>query len=208
MGMGPAGRGSWGHAGGRGFHGGGFGFRSGGVVVGSFHSGVRFRTVPPFFPGRFRRHGRRFGGFYPYSSFPYYGGYGYGYDPFLFSSSYSSPDPNEIAAPYLAMNQQLNNQINQLSDEVRSLREEQEARQAAAPPPQEPGPPPQPIGPSKPTVLAFRDGHTEEIQNYAMVGQTLWILNERRAVKVALTDLDVTATNRANEERGVSFQLP
>jgi len=40
------------------------------------------------------------------------------------------------------------------------------------------------------------------------VGQTLWILNEQRARKVALSDLDIAATKSANAARGVEFDLP
>ncbi len=47
-----------------------------------------------------------------------------------------------------------------------------------------------------------------EVENYAIVGQTLWIFSEQRARKVPLFSLDVDATAKANEERGLEFRVP
>jgi hypothetical protein len=58
------------------------------------------------------------------------------------------------------------------------------------------------------TVLVYLDGHTEEISNYAIVGKTIWIFNESHARKVALADLNLEATKRDNEDRGIEFVVP
>jgi len=58
------------------------------------------------------------------------------------------------------------------------------------------------------TVLIFRDGTRREVKNYAIVGDTLWELSASRARKVPLSALDLKATMRVNEERGVDFRLP
>ena len=58
------------------------------------------------------------------------------------------------------------------------------------------------------TILVFHDGHRVEAQNYAIVGQSLWIYTQQDSKKVPLSDLDVTATKNANSDRGVVFQLP
>jgi uncharacterized protein YlxW (UPF0749 family) len=58
------------------------------------------------------------------------------------------------------------------------------------------------------TVLVFQDGHRTEAQNYAIVGQTLWIYTEQDSKKVPLADLDVAATKNANSDRGIVFQVP
>lgn len=58
------------------------------------------------------------------------------------------------------------------------------------------------------TVLIFRDQHKQEIQNYAVVGQTLWNFAPQRTERIPLADLDLTATALANEERGVPFRIP
>ena len=58
------------------------------------------------------------------------------------------------------------------------------------------------------TVLVFRDRHSEEIQNYAIVGKTLWVFTEQRARKIPIAELNVPATTKANEARGIDFRLP
>lgn len=58
------------------------------------------------------------------------------------------------------------------------------------------------------TVLVFRDQHKQEVQNYAIVGQTLWNFAPQHTQKIPLSDLDLPATTKANDERGVDFRLP
>ena len=58
------------------------------------------------------------------------------------------------------------------------------------------------------TVLVFRDQHKQDVQNYAIVGQTLWTFAPQRTQKIPLSDLDLPATTKANEERGVDFRVP
>ena len=66
--------------------------------------------------------------------------------------------------------------------------------------------PPSPIIPA--TVLVFRDQHQQEIQNYAIIGRTLWNFAPQRTQKIPLADLDLAATQKANDDRGVTFRLP
>lgn len=68
--------------------------------------------------------------------------------------------------------------------------------------------PEQPITAQPSTILLFKDGHKAEVLNYAIVGDTLFDLNEGRSKKIQLADLDLPATLKANEERGVDFQMP
>ena len=58
------------------------------------------------------------------------------------------------------------------------------------------------------TVIVFRDQHKEEIQNYAIIGQTLWDFAPQHTQKIPLSDLDIPATTKANEDRGVNFNIP
>jgi hypothetical protein len=51
----------------------------------------------------------------------------------------------------------------------------------------------------------FRDGRQFSIHNYAIAGQTLWVLNEQASMKIALSDLDPDATQKANPGRSVHF---
>ncbi len=58
------------------------------------------------------------------------------------------------------------------------------------------------------TVLVFKDGHQSDVLNYAIVGDTLFDLGAGRTRKILLADLDLAATHKANDERGVDFQIP
>ena len=58
-----------------------------------------------------------------------------------------------------------------------------------------------------PTVLVFRDGHQQEVTNYAIMGQTVYVF-DKRTQKIALTDLDVAATIKLNDDHGVDFHVP
>ena len=59
------------------------------------------------------------------------------------------------------------------------------------------------------TVLVFKDGHKAEVENYAIVGTTLFDFGgEGRTRKIRLADLDLTATQKVNDERGVDFHVP
>jgi hypothetical protein len=66
----------------------------------------------------------------------------------------------------------------------------------------------QPEAPAAPTLLVFKDRHTIEVGNYAIVGQTLFDLTPGHARRIALADLDLEATQKQNDDRGVNFQLP
>jgi hypothetical protein len=75
--------------------------------------------------------------------------------------------------------------------------------------------PPAPTGitsaalpPVDPTVLVFRDGHQQEVRNYAIVGDTLYDIGGSTAKKIKLADLDLEKTAQVNDQRGVDFQLP
>jgi len=60
-------------------------------------------------------------------------------------------------------------------------------------------------------VLARRAalrGHQLEVQNYAVIGDLLYDLTPGHRRKVALAELDLTATATQNDDRGVVFQLP
>lgn len=159
----------------------------------------------PYRPGFYPRWGWGWGGYgYPWA----WGGYAYpwwyGDTGWYDTSYYSQPYypqydySDQNYANYPPSNQaDLGAEVDRLNDQVASLREQQEemqnSRQTAS---------------SNPTELIFRDKHTEQIQNYAIVGQTLWVLTADRARRIPLSDLDLTATKKANEDRGSEFNLP
>jgi len=169
------------------------------------------RSVAPNFrkrnvivaPGFGFGYGFGYGLGYPYYS-PYYPGYAdpnYSASPYYSEPQYvppavpdtSSPSQNELDLSY---------QVAQLSQQVEQLRQQQAQAQAQAPPrPVAPEPAPMP------TVLVFRDGHRMEITNYAIVGQTIWVLDERNSTRIPVSDLDVDATQKENRIRGLRFQV-
>lgn len=82
-------------------------------------------------------------------------------------------------------------------------RNNEQTQALAEPNPPDPAPAAQPK-----TVLVFKDGHQLEIENYAIVGDTLYDLTGGGRHKVALSDLDLDATTKANDDRGIDFELP
>lgn len=84
------------------------------------------------------------------------------------------------------------------------------AESASAAPETAATPQPEPaVAPEQPqTVLVFKDGHQVEVENYAIVGSTLYDLSEGRRRKIPLSDLDLGATTKQNDERGIDFQVP
>ncbi|MFZ0478285.1 MAG: hypothetical protein WAL71_03975 [Terriglobales bacterium] len=132
--------------------------------------------------------------------YPYYGYYGY-YDPYWWSDSGSSSDQDD------AGQRQLANQMNQDNlDEQQTLQDQdayaqpmrgprgQSAREEARNEPQ--------------TVLVFRDQHQREIQNYAIADGLIWNFTTARTEKIPLAVIDIPATIKANDDRGVDFRLP
>ena len=65
-----------------------------------------------------------------------------------------------------------------------------------------------PEPPSAPTILVFKDGHQLEVANYAIVSPTLYDLTPGHPRKIALSDLDLPATEKLNDDHGIVFELP
>ena len=214
----------WGQRGGHGgmsmggSRGGGSG-RGGAYGGGGYHGGYGYGRYGypghyPYYSGRYYpwgwgyRGGYGYGWYgYPWASWGWYGGIGW------YGDSYSYPAQSYPAYVYAypdnsgayAQNSQIEqDEINRLNDEVARLREERESRQ-----PQNPVPRPPPKAEIRAaTMLVFRNHHSEEIQDYAIVGKTLWVFTEQRARKIPIAELDVPATTKANEARGIDFHLP
>jgi hypothetical protein len=57
-------------------------------------------------------------------------------------------------------------------------------------------------------TLVFKDGRpSEKIHNYALTRTTLYVTDAHH-YEIPVADLDLAATEKANREAGVSFQLP
>jgi len=164
---------------------------------GQFHSGFH---NPPFNRG-FNRRSRfvtfPWGYYYPYYS--YYPYADYGYSNWSDSNSYPAPYPYSNDN-YVQADPQQQAEIDRLEDEVERLKEQRGARTQPQQQPKSEA--------HDPTVLVFNDKHTQQVENYAIVGQTLWVFSELRATKIPLSSLDIDATTKANDERGVDFHVP
>jgi len=220
--------GGGGHVGGFASHGGGFAGHSsapafGGVRAGSGSAARSFAgsaSHPAFSSRSFNRSYGRYGGGVRFGTYGrgsgcYYYGYGcvgaYGwgyagfYDPYWWSDSGSSFDYDQQYQTGLA------NEMNQQSLDEQRMRQQsdQDLYAGSAPAPPREHREHEELNEAAPaTVLVFRDEHKQEVKNYAIVGQMLWVFDLQHTQKIPLSDLDLPATTKANDARGVDFQLP
>jgi len=161
---------------------------TGGCIHGPFFGGFPCRRF--FFGSSFVL------GYAPlYADYSYYPG----------NSYYDYPPPPPPAGDYNNNDSDLSYEVNRLSGEVDQLRNDEQSR-----PRYDQGASQQSVSAAEPTVaatLVFRDGRKLSISNYAIVGQTIWILSNNSARKIPVADLDVAATQRVNEANGVDFHL-
>ncbi len=66
---------------------------------------------------------------------------------------------------------------------------------------------PEPAREQDPTLLVFKDGHQLEIRNFVIAGDKVIELTPEYR-KIALDDLDLDATVKENDARGVDFHVP
>ncbi len=195
----------WAQRGGRGSAGGAHFASSGSHSSGSFHSGgfsghsfsgrgsgTRVRGGRSYYYRGY--YGRR--GYYPYYGYYPYGDYGWYDDPLAYDSQQDQDVYASTAYPVpYAEDSGLQRDVQALNGKIDRLQADVEARNRK--PDVEPA-----------TALVFRDQHVEEVHNYAIAGGTLWVLNEKAAKKIPLAQLDLDATVKMNDDRGVDFQLP
>ena len=77
--------------------------------------------------------------------------------------------------------------------------------------PSYPPPPSAEPSPEPAVTLVFKDGHSQQVHNYAATRTTLLLLDgasSGRTSQVPLDEIDVAATERVNREAGVDFSLP
>jgi hypothetical protein len=169
---------------------------------GNFHN--------PMFPGRPIGNPRHHHG----NDFPYYPVWGayYGYPAFIdsgdayqqnFDSVDNAENPDEYRGGPTIFDRRGDGQYVP-SDTARRSELDQESSEAARP---MPGPPPE-VADQPQTVLVFKDGHQASVDNYAIVGNTLYDLSGGKRHRIALADLDLSATAQQNDDRGVDFEVP
>jgi hypothetical protein len=189
----------------RSFSGAGAGYRSS-TFGGNFHitQGFGQRRNYPLRNGRGEFNHRGFNGrraFYPYGA--YYPLYGFYQDPYFLSEddnrgeneeAYADAGTGDYPGPY---REDVGTQrdFQALSSKIDRLQADVQSRNRPAA--QEPA-----------TALVFRDQHVLEVRNYAISGGTLWVLGDQQAKKIPLAQLDLDATAKMNDARGVDFQLP
>ena len=148
-----------------------------------------------------------------YNGRGYYGGWSYAVpyyyptDTSAYGYDYVGPGPDLYSGPPLGPN-----------DPVMHMIVEQPPVEAYSAPPESQGsypPPAAPLAatpapepkPGEPVVLVFRNGKQQEVTNYAIMGDTLYVFDKGKT-KVALADLDIPATVKANDDRGLEFRMP
>jgi hypothetical protein len=130
--------------------------------------------------------------------------YGY-YVPYDYSDDDNYVEENEVSNEIQAQREYEARQAR--DDDYRAeLNSQIQQQQSAQQPAYESAP--EPVREQPSTVLIFKDGHQAQIANYAIVGATLYDLSDGRSKKVQLADLDLPATVKENDQRGVEFQLP
>jgi hypothetical protein len=159
-----------------------------------FFSGC-FGCVSPFFfsSGLF---------FDPFIS-PFYTGFGpdyYAYGP--------PPPPPVVVTTDNGADAQLAAEVNRLADEVDDLRYEQSRSSSDNRSSSEPKASVSVMEPVTNVSFIFRDGRQITARNYAIAGETLWVLDEHAAKKFALADVDIPATEKANAVNGVEIHFP
>lgn len=147
-------------------------------------------------------YGYGYGYGYPYAyGYPYYG-YLSGIDPYWYWDTYPSDDADQL--------EQANEMNEENLEEQQALRDQdQDAYAAARPMRRQTQPTASKEADNDPaTVLVYRDEHQREIKNYAIVDDIIYVFTPQRTERVPLSVIDVPATVRANEDRGVEFHLP
>lgn len=66
----------------------------------------------------------------------------------------------------------------------------------------------EPVASQPDTHIVFKDGRAVDVSNYAIIGSTLYDLTPGHPRKIAISDIDVPATEKQNEDRGVDFHVP
>lgn len=67
--------------------------------------------------------------------------------------------------------------------------------------------------PLPPAILVFRDGHSEEVSSYSIIGPVIFTKTDywssgKWTRSIAIDELNIPATLRQNKARGVDFELP
>lgn len=176
------------------------------------YQGPRFTTAPVVNPN----HGGHHGHTYPY--YPAYYPYYKVIDPYTYGNVYAGPadtgaveeeDPGQYQGGPTIFDRRGSGQLypNDYTRDRTTTSAPSASPDNTPAPAQAPSSAP-PETPQPPTILVFKDGHKQEVTNYAIIGSNLFDLSSARRQKIAIADLDLAATQKANEDQGIEFKLP
>jgi hypothetical protein len=120
----------------------------------------------------------------------------------------AEPPPDDYAPGPTIFDRRGSNESSAAAEADYAGRTRQTAPEDDSVPPPDAAPEAAPVPEQPRTLLLFKDGHQMEVQNYAIVGDMLYDMTPGRRNKIAVADLDLTATAKANDDRGIDFQLP
>jgi hypothetical protein len=152
--------------------------------------------------------GHHFGHRRVYPHYPIYGWYGYSYWPSwdYDDAEYDARFGNSYDGRYQTVAE-----LNRPANEVEQLKQDRDDLQAAPQPATLPAPRAtvqERITEDLPVVVVFLDKRIREVQNYAVANEMLVVLDGSKRTKIPLADIDLAATMKLNDERGVDFQIP
>ncbi len=149
-------------------------------------------------------------------TWPAYGGYPVYITPYYYPADVINPVDDSMEQSYEPGPTIFDRRASDRGDRAKELddrltRLEQQIDEAEEAKPSKPATPVETLAPVREqpdTVLVFRDGHTVEVKNYAIVGDTLYDYSAGNRRKIDLADLDLPATQKRNDDRGIDFRMP
>jgi len=148
-------------------------------------------------------------GGYPLYYMPYYVGYGDVVNPVddSMEQAYDAMSDRQAISQSSALQQQYDDRISRLEEQIDQL-ESASHKSEPAKPSAAAETPAAPVRAPPVTILVFRDGHSVSVKDYAIMGDTIYDFSSGSGHKIALADLDIPATQKKNEDRGLDFRLP
>ena len=98
----------------------------------------------------------------------------------------------------------LSDQVKQLSAQLNDLQNQLSQRSPSASG-SVPDSSPQEAAPVPPLTVVLHDGQVLQIQNYAVMGDTLWDLSSQPAHRIPVSSIDIPASTKASEASGAEF---
>jgi hypothetical protein len=123
-------------------------------------------------------------------------------------SAEQQPDPADSAPGPTIFDRRGSSQPSSVAEAAYDERLREAQRDEPSPQSAETPADPAPLADRPPTMLVFKDGHQLEVQNYAIVGVMLYDMTPGHRTRIAVVDLDLSATAKENDNRGIDFQLP